>query len=63
MVRTKHNDTTRPTSPPRQTRSKKLQHHLPSPTRKPPQQAGKIIVPRTYPQSTFRAVPSCRPAN
>jgi hypothetical protein len=50
MVRAKHDNTTRPTSPPRQTRSKKPQYHLPSPARKPPQQTGKIIVPRTYPQ-------------
>ena len=40
VVCAKYGDTTRPTSPPRQARRTKLQHHLPSPARQPPQEAG-----------------------
>jgi hypothetical protein len=42
MVRAKHDDKTRPTNPPRQTRTEKLEHHQSPPARQPPQQIDHI---------------------
>jgi hypothetical protein len=63
MIRAEYDAKTRPTGPISQTKSKELQHQLPSPARQPPQLAGKNTTPSNYTQSTTQAVPTCRPTN
>jgi hypothetical protein len=63
MARDIYDAKTRPTGPISQTRSKELQHQLPSPARQPPLHTGGNTTPMNNTQSTAQAVPSSRPTN